>query len=597
MGLSMGQKESTRRPARDYGPAERARPAGAMSEVATSLPDIVRVAVWRRWYILIAMGVGASVTLASSLYWPREYTARCIIERYDDLSLSSIISANSPFGFATYRLGLPVELQGFEAVKSAIEAVGLSRGLPRDSHDVLTLEGQQRLQQLAEAVAKKIDLAFLQKSDRLDLVEITFRWSDPVVAQRLLAKLKDNYIERTLTQIRQNMEKARDFFDQEEKRYAKELAAAEKELDRIKVEVGGDPTSPGFLEGELNKLESEKAIALQKKREHDRALRSAQKSLAGINEMLAGGTTQPSASAPVSAPTEGAAMIAGLEQEIRTLEDAIENNATFRKMRPEHPEQESLVRKLERKRAQLAKAKQEWVATSAPATGIRDYQSLLLEKQRLENHIALLQELIVDVVADIKAIDAQIAERQAKKPDLVEAQQKWRIGTKVYEQALAEHKRWQDWRDQVQRFLSAEVSKRGIQLSTKEEPQPVLKASSPTFMWVLIIALVVGAGCGATAAVLAEFFDRSFRTSTQVSKSLGIPVLESIDEVVTPQVKWRRFVRRAIVMPAVGVMLLVMVASTASVAYVSLELPQLYQNIRSSPAAALDEMVRSLRMR
>jgi uncharacterized protein involved in exopolysaccharide biosynthesis len=597
MGLSMGQKESSKRPPRDYGPAERARSGGAMGEVATSLPDIVRVIVLRRWYILIALGVGASVTLASSLYWPREYTARCIITRYDDLTLSSIVSANSPYSFATYRLGLPVELQGFEAVKSAVVAVGLTQGFPRDSQGVLTVEGQQRLQQLTEAVAKKIDLAFLQKSDRLDLIEITFRWSDPVVAQKLLAKLKDNYIERTFNQIQADMVRARDHFDQEEQRYAKEVTAAEKDLDKIKVEVGGDPTTPGFLESELNKLESEKALALQKKREHERALRNAQKSLAGINEMLAGGTTQPSTTAPTSLPTDGGALIVQLEQEIRGLEDAYENNATFRKMMPQHPDQEALTRKLERKRAQLAKARQEWAPTSAPTTGIRDYQSLLLERQRLENQIALIQELIADINGDIISKESQIEVRQAKKPELIEAQEKWRVGSKIYERALAEHKRWQDLGDQVKRFLSVEVSKKGIQLGTKEEPQPVFKASSPTFAWVVIVALAVGAGCAAALVVLAEFFDRSFRTSTQVSKAIGVPVLESIDEVVTPQVKWRRFVRRAIVMPTVGVVLLVMVASTASVAYVSLELPQLYQKVRWSPGSALDEMVRSLRMR
>lgn len=593
----MAQKESSKRATRGYGPAERARTPGAAAEAVSSFPEIVRIAAWRRWYFIIAAGIASAITLASSLYWPREYTAHCIIERYDDLSLSSIVSANSPFGFQTYRLGLPVELQGFEAVKAAIEAVGLSRGLPRDSRDVLTVEGQQRLQQMAETISKKVDLAFLQKSDRLDLIEVSFKWSDPVVAQQLLAKLKDNYIERTITQIRQNMEKARDFFAQEEKRYAAQLATAETDLDKIKVEVGGDPGSSTFLEGELTKLETEKTLLLQKKREHDRTLKNAQKALSGINDILAGTTTQPATTGSTTASADGPALIAQIEKEIRDYDDAIENNATFRKMKPEHPEQDALAKKRDRKKMQLAKLKQEVGTTSAPAAGIRDVPSLLLEKQRTENYIALINELIADVVEDIHSTEAKIAAWQAKKPDLIEAQQKWRIGMKGYEQALAEHRRWEEWRDQVQRFLSAEVSKRGIQLTTKEEPQPVLKASSPTFLFVVAVALIVGVGTGAGVVVLTEFFDRSFRTSSQVAKSLGVPILEAIDEIVTPQTKWRRFMHRAVIMPAVSVMLALVVACSAMVAYISLELPPVYQLGRTSPRLAIEELLRIMGVR
>jgi uncharacterized protein involved in exopolysaccharide biosynthesis len=593
----MAHKEPSTRPSRGYGPAERARTPGAAAEAASSLPEIVRIAAWRRWYFIIAFGVGTALTLASSLYWPRKYTARCIIERYDDLTLSTSVSANSPFGFLDYRQALPVELQGFEAAKRAIEQIDLTKGLPRDSRNALTDESQRRLQQLAEAVAKEIDLAFLQKSDRLDLIEISFTWSDPGIAQRLLAKLKDNYIEGTLALIRERMQKAESFFEQEEKRYADDLRKAEKTLDDIKVEVGGNPSSPGFLEGERSKLEAERAMLLQKKRENDRTLNNSKKSLSDINGMLAGGTTQPTASAPATEPNDAVALVAQLEKEVRDLNDAIDNNATFRKMRPEHPDQQALVKKRDRKKEQLAKMKQEvtLTLTSAPVLGPSfDRQALLLERQRLENYIGLLQELNDDTVGDINNVERLIEVCEKKKPALVEAQQKWRIGEEVYKQAFTEHKRWQDLRGQVKRFLSAEVSNRGIQLTTKEEPQPVLKASSPTFAWVIIVALVVGAGAGVGAVVLSEFFDRSYRTATQVAKSLALPILESIDEVVTPQTKWRRFMQRAVVMPSVTVVLILLVACTASMAYLSLELPQFYQAVRASPRSALEDLLRTL---
>lgn len=594
----MGKKETTRRPARGYGTPEHARGTMGTGEGAASLPDLIRIVAWRRWHFLIAMAIGTVLAMISSLFWPRQYTARCVIERQDDLSLSSIVSANSPFGFQTYRLGLPVELQGLDAVKAAIEAVGMSRGLPRDVHGALTLEGQQRLQLMAEGIGKRIEPVFLQKSERLDLIEVSFRWSDPKEAQQLLTKLKDNYIERTRGLIVDNMKKARDFFDGEEKRYAKLLADAEQDLDKIKMDAGGDPSKPGFIEGELTKLEADKNLLLQKKREHDRALKSAEKSLASLNQQITSVATRPSASAPAptTSPADAYALIAQIEKEIRDLEDAIENNRVLRQMTPQHPDMVALHAKLDRKRAHLDRARHGAPTATAPASNLPlDLPALLLERQKTEQYIALVRELIADVVDDIAGVEARIAAWQSKKPDLLEAQQKYRIRLKEYEQARAEHGRWRDWRDQVQRFLSAEVSQRGIQLSTKEEAQPVLKASSPTFAWVLIVSLGFGTAVGAGVVVLTEFFDRSFRTALQVSRSLGLPILESIDEILTPPVKLRRFIRRAIVLPSILTVLLVMLTGAGVVAYVSLEQPDRYQRWKGSPFSVVEDGIEILR--
>ncbi len=595
------QQEAPKRPARGYGPAEQSRGTSPAAEAASSLPEIIRIAAWRRWYFVVPACLGAALCMASSLFWPRQYTARCVIERRDDLSLSSIVSANSPFSFQTYRMGLPVELYGFEAVKAALEAVGLSQGLPRDAHGVLTVEGQQRLQDLAQRVAKKIDLAFLQKSDRLDLVEVSFKWSDPVIAQKLLTKLKDNYIERTRNIIVENMQKAREFFQREVKSWSDKVAAAEADLDRIKVDAGGDPGSPGFLEGEVMKLEAEKTMLLQKKREHDRSLKSAQKSLENIESLLAGVTTRATATASTTAlapPTDSAQLIVQLEKEIRDIEDTIDNNRHFRNMTAQHPDQIALTAKRDKKKAQLEKVRRELPTGTSPSpapSGPMDYQALLLERQKSQSYIALVQELLADVVADVNEVDARIAAWESRKPKRIEAQQKYRIRMKEYERDHAEERKWQDWLDQVNRFLSAEVSQRGIQLTTKEEAQLGLKATSPTFVWVLLISLAAGAAVGVGVVVLAEFFDRSFRTATQVARVLGMPVLESIDEIPTPELKLRRFVRRAVIMPAVGTALAVMLLGSLSVAYISLEQPERYQRWRASPRLVVDDLVQMVR--
>ncbi len=597
----MTKKDPTARPVRGYGPADVGRAASVAAEAASSLPEIVRIAAWRRWYFLVPACIACALTLASSLYWPREYTARCKIERLDDLSLSGIVNANSPFGFSTYRLGLPVELYGYDAVREAVEAVGMSRGLPRDAHGEYTPEGRQRLQELAQAVSKKVELAFLQKSDNLDLIEVTFRWSDPVIAQRLLTVLKDNYIEKTKNRILERMKLAYEFFKGEEKRFADRVTAAEKALDETKQEARSDPSSPTFLDGDITKFEAEKALLYQKKKEHDTALKLARKNLESINEMLSGATSQPTASAPaLAAAFDGSREVALLEQELRRLEDDISDQMVVQSKKPEHPEVKALIQKRDRKRAQLERLRKELQATStAPAVvgTRRDLPALVVDKQKTETHIALLQEMIADVIADINMVDARIAAWQAEGPKRIALQQRFRSQMKEYDAARLEHRRWEDWRDQVQRFITAEASQRGIQLTTKEEPQPVLKASSPTFILVIVISLAVGIAVGVGVVVLVEFVDRSYRTATQVARSLGIPILQAIDEIVTPEVKLRRFVRRMVVLPTVTVVLVVTLVGSASLAYLSLEQPNRYQRWRASPQSAIRELVDFVRMR
>ena len=125
-------------------------------------------------------------------------------------------------------------------------------------------------------------------------------------------------------------------------------------------------------------------------------------------------------------------------------------------------------------------------------------------------------------------------------------------------------------------MLTAESGERGTQFSLIEEPKDGSVPTKPRVSAVFMVCLGAGLAAAALAVALAELFDRSFRTAGQVARTLGIPVLECVGVIPTPQVRRRARLARLVWMPTLGVLVFLMAVS-AGLAYASLARPDLYQ--------------------
>jgi len=107
--------------------------------------------------------------------------------------------------------------------------------------------------------------------------------------------------------------------------------------------------------------------------------------------------------------------------------------------------------------------------------------------------------------------------------------------------------------------------------------------TSPDAKLVMMICFGIGLGAAILSVLLAELIDRSYRTVKQLSTSLGVPVIESIDEIVTRAIRRRRLFRRLVVMPALATILVAVTVLAGAMAYLSLERPGDFKWFKSSP--------------
>ena len=103
-----------------------------------------------------------------------------------------------------------------------------------------------------------------------------------------------------------------------------------------------------------------------------------------------------------------------------------------------------------------------------------------------------------------------------------------------------------------------------------------------------MLALVAGIVAGALVVIVAEVLDNVFRSSSQVARALGLPMLEAIDEIVTPQDRRILFLRKVVFVPVIAFLFVGLTVFSGSMAYLSLERPASWRRFPQTHRLGLD---------
>lgn len=545
------------------------------AEVRRHLLDGVRIVRQHRWAFLLPFTAMTTSVFLLSLYYPRTYTASTTLERRNDPIMVDLPQTSGAVSFKYFRSTMERDLTSVAYVGEAIDRLGWTADLPRNADGSWTPEGEQRRNTMARTLAGTIAIQTTSPSEHVDIIRLTYAGPDPVGGARLLDEVKRTYIRRTVAWIHQFLQSQRDYFAQAVTDAAQELQAAQRVETRLRMENPHvNPQHPESITGRLEQLDIERRELQLRKREQEAEL-------SGLRQMLAAMEAVPAPGAPHRAPMNPDAM--------RVLDQLLKNETeldalrTTRGMTDEHPEVRERLQAHRRLEAELARfSGMQATATNASADGEVSAHGKVAqmarpwngEHSRLTVQLATQEAKMRDLDITIESNTRAIARLEEAKSSLFERQAEFADALAAVAKARQRHAELQHTLARVEPAIKAIEQDRLVQFEEGEPARGSLVPVSPKGTTIVILALLAGLAAGVVCVVVTEVMDQVYRSPTQVARSLGLPLLETIDLILTSQDRRRLLLRRSALVPVVLLSLAAVTCGSGALAYRSLAKPR-----------------------
>lgn len=555
----------------------------SVSDIRYTLGEVWRVVTNRRWHFVIPFCAVATIAFIASLWAPRTYTATTIIKREHDPVLASMMGRSWTEPYAEIRQRMAADISSPTLVNDVLEELNLASGQVVGSanssglghHDVISPADEAARRELARSVSAGLRVAAVESSPNRDVVQITLGMSDPTHLKQILAACRDRYVDFAKKRTSEVLGDVQRFFMAESERCRSKLSGLEKQLIEMETTYPGiDPSTTDPSQAEQSALVVER---LELGRKQDDLMAQRLRLQAYIESGCGDGGDRQFAVMDASGIPNP--RIPELESELAKLQQELHESRTVRLMTEEHPTVIRLLKTIEARQAELASAP--LMVTESGLDGARSVGTeTLSEADRAAAKIQDIEQNLMAIsgrLTEIGQMTATIDRRRVATADHREAYLKLRQQS---DQLREELNGWQANIGPIGHILAVESSNRGIHFTTLQEAMVAPKPTSPHGFMVVAICLAIGVGVGSIVVLLTELLDRSFQTVRQLNSSLGIPVIESIDEILTEPARRRLILRRFVVMPAVTFGLGLLMTITGTMAYMSLEHPDRYDQMR-----------------
>ncbi len=564
-------------------------------ELQRTTREIFRVVFYRRWTFLIPFCVAASAVLISSHRLPREYKAHTLFERRSPIPISKVLERSGPMSMESLHQSIKYDMMGPEAMVKVAHDLGLTKGISTNPDGRLPGPARRKLKGIAGSLRGMLSFTPLKTGHDLDRIRISARAGDPELVVKLVNQVRDNYFEFSRHKFLNRLREAREFYQREIEALLESIDLHEKEIERL------EQAFP-YVNQDTNRTAGQRAVATEMSRDNfERRIEEHQRKISRLEAQLAAMpkmkflSPQGSSYNPSFLDSD-----ADLQRERRRLMDyimRIENqmmqNRIEKGMLDRHPTMQTLRRKKEHAVGDLA------ALDSRSHDAQPDYQAYsddpaVIALQRSERRGVMTE--LADTQVALSVAEAQREEAEAALAEHA------RLRTGSYEKrTLYKQMRLslKDERNQLRdirsnertlaRVLDIDAKDQGIKFITIEQADTSRRPVSPKSQSILMLAFGAGLAFGACAVFLREFFDHTFQTATAVSFSLGVPVLEGIDEILLPADRRRLLLRKMAMVPVACVFVGVLVVS-GGLAYLSLEHPQKFKRIVQKAATTWDQV-------
>lgn len=579
-----------------------------LAEIRKMLNDVLRILILHRWAFFIPFCLVASTVYVLSLYYPRTYTATTSFQRRDDPIVHNLPTNEGTGSFTYFRSTMNQDIKSLATMSEAADLLGLTADLPRDADGNLTAAGARQRERTGQGLGTGISVSAASPSEHIDLVTIHYVGPDKDLAKPLVEAVRKAYVRQTLDRVRDFLGTQREYFTGRAKEAYAKLKEAQRNETRLRLDNPNvDPRDPGAITLKLAQLEIEQRDLQLRRRMLEADLTARRQMLAAVAPsvqiVLETDPVLPEQLAPAVSPRALALMgqIEGIDAEVKQLQSS-------RGMTPEHPEIAKLLHKRRFLEEQLplpgntvspfeaTPPGAQVVANSALDTSVPPTRGSSVkppanawsaEQAQLNVQVSMLEAQLKDIEISLESNQAAVALMQQAKQEVFVKQEEFSAVAAAVVAAEARYKQVQMTLADLEPGIKALEQNRLLQFTQEQSAYASVSPISPRTSTVMFLALLVGAVTGGFFVVLAELLDHAYRSSSRVSRSLGIPILESIDEIVTACDRRKQLIRQAVVTPVVLICGLGTVGVTASLAYCNLVRPWTYDRLMGAPQAAV----------
>lgn len=569
------------------------------AEMRRVLNDSLRLLALHRWLFFVPFCLVTCGAFIASLYYPRTYSAMTNFEVRNDPVMSDLPLSAGVASFKFFRNTMVRDLTSAECMAEVVESLGLLRDAERDENGSLTRASIRRRDEIARAYGAHLDVASTSPSELIDIVRITYTGPDPTIGRRLVDAVKRTYIRRTRAWIRDFLISQRDYFLVESEDAAREVLEAQREETQLRLDNPHiNPSDPGSISTRIAQLEMERRELQLRRRECEGEITAQRQLLVSIEPsvaMSAGvAASQGNTSDYMSPATmQTLARMRELDGKVAKLRDS-------RGMTDQHPEIREMLEErttLEAALADQQKNDLEAAQLEGPPVDARPetwaraagaMNAFQGERTRVAVQIAALTEKLHDIDAGLSTNDMTLQELERAKGELYGKQEEFAAVLARVSKAKQRYAQIGTTLSTIEPAIKAAEQDRLLQFSEGSPAHGSAMPVSPKASTIVLLALLAGVIAGVIFVVLAEVLDHVFRSSGQVGRSLGLPILEAIDEIVTGNDRRRLLVHRVVLSPVLVILFVACTGLSGSMAYLSITRPWTYQRIRNIPNAALN---------
>ncbi|HKX46620.1 MAG TPA: hypothetical protein VJP77_07945 [Planctomycetota bacterium] len=510
----------------------------AQIETQNQLGEVLAVLRRRRLQILLPAAYVLVLGVAIASFLPRKYLAEMQVNLLETQIDEGTYGASAPQASPQREIeNAEAQIKQALRIRSIIEEEGWT--------DFLALPDGERWEYI-QSVQDNIDIFVLPKAKERGstFVDIGYSDTDPQRALKFLEELARRWVvdvfERDLDILRDKLE----------------VLQTRRDDLRKELELLEDQENALLREGNLsitnvpsNTTRDEDPVFTRKvenERERDAVTLDLAAVRTEITTLEEEHRAEPETIAgdPTAGPLGYAGLIAQAEAQIEAL------RAQRTGLLPAHSQYSSLTRAIDELQRQIEelrlKEAQQPASVGSKPNPRRDFleeliSAKLVEAAALEKRRELLEGMIV-------ADETLYGERVIAYSQLTEVRREIGFLEQKLESAELEY-------DEAKRSLGLLEDVYGQPYEITKSPVVPDTPTSPNVPMIIGFALILGLGLGLGLAFLAEFSQPGFRSVFDVSRTLAVPVLGVVDEIVTRRTRRRHALRRSMVVLSSAVLL------------------------------------------